>query len=118
MSHQRGSGTLSAAIGLTVALLMLLTTVQLVARLHRTAAMAAVAVDAAHTVAEARSAGDRERARLRAEQRIRTLFGPEAVVLWADTPDGPSVQLRVPGPALPGLTATLDRGAVARIEAP
>ncbi len=109
---------MSAAIGLTVALTMLLTTVQLAARLHRTSAMAAVASDAVHAVAEAPSAAAGEAARRQAEAAVRARFGPEARIRWSDTPDSRAVDILVPGPHLPGLSPTIHRGAVARIEQP
>jgi len=96
---------------------MLLGTVQLVARLHRTSVVGAVATDAVHRVAEA-PPGAAEPARAEAAVRIRTALGPGAVVAWAETADGPTIEIRVPGPALPGLPADIRRGAVARTERP
>lgn len=113
----RGAGTLSAAIGLTVALTMLLGTVQLVARLHRTSVVTAVATDAVHRVAEAPPAAAAD-ARQAAEARIRTILGPQARIQWSTGPDGPTVDVLVPGPDLPGLPVDIRRGAYARAERP
>jgi len=96
---------------------MLLGTVQLVGRLHRTSVVGAVATDAVHRVAEAPAAATAE-ARIAADSRIRAALGPDAVVAWAETPDGPAIDIRVPGPALPGLPADIRRGAVTRAERP
>ena len=63
-SRRPGNGTLSAAIGLTVAFTMLLGTVQVVARLHRTTVVTALATDAAHRVAEQGEGDVAEAARL------------------------------------------------------
>lgn len=115
MSVDRGAGTLSAAVGLTVALTMLLGTVQLVARLHRTSVVSAVATDAVHRVAEAPPAAAAD-ARRAAEARIRTILGSEADIHWSAGSEGPAVEVRLPGTGLPGLPADIRRGAYARAE--
>ena len=96
---------------------MLLGTVQLVARLHRTSVVGAVATDAVHRVAEAPPAAVAEVQR-RADARIRAVLGPEVRVSWSDTPDGPAIEIRITGPRLPGLSVDIQRGAVARSERP
>ncbi|HEY8058687.1 MAG TPA: hypothetical protein VID94_08040 [Acidimicrobiales bacterium] len=93
---------------------MLLGTVQVVARLHRTSMVAAVADDAVHRVAEA--GPDVEAARARADRRVHRLLGPAARVRWSTTADGPTVEIIVPSPPLPGLVGDIRRGASARWE--
>lgn len=117
MSVDRGAGTLSAAIGLTVALTMLLGTVQLVARLHRTSVVTAVAADAAHRVGEAPPTAVAA-ARRAAEAHILAILGPQAQIHWSAGSEGPTVEVRVPGTGLPGLSADIRRGAYARAERP
>ena len=96
---------------------MLLGTVQLVARLHRTTVVTAVATDAAHRLAEASptTAADIRR---EADARIRSLLGADARIRWTTGDDGPTVEIRVGGPRLPGLEVDIHRGAVARAERP
>ncbi len=94
---------------------MLLGTVQLVARLHRTSVVGAVATDAVRRVAEA-PASRADAARAEADSHIRAALGPDAVVTWSETPAGPVIEIRVPGPSLPGLPADIRRGAGARAE--
>ena len=96
---------------------MLLGTVQLVARLHRTPVVTAVATDAAHRLAEASPTAAVD-IRREADARIRTLLGADARVRWTTGADGPTVEIRVDGPRLPGLEADIRRGAVARAERP
>ena len=96
---------------------MLLGSVQLVARLHRTTVVGAVATDAVHRVAEAPPAAVAEVQR-RADARIRAVLGPEVRVSWSQAPDGPAIEIRVTGPRLPGLPADIQRGAMARRERP
>jgi hypothetical protein len=105
-----GTGTLSAAIGLTVAFTLLLATVQLVARLQRTSLVAAAAADAAHQVAQTDG-------RVAADARIRRLLGPDARVRWATEDGRVRVEVEVDAPLVPGLSPTIRRGASARIEA-
>jgi hypothetical protein len=97
-----------------VALTMLLGTVQMVSRLHRTTLVAAMADDAVHRVAEAGSEADTARAE--AEHRLRRLLGPEAHIQWSTTTEGPTIEIAVPSPSLPGLSAGIRRGAGARGE--
>ena len=94
---------------------MLLGTVQLVARLHRTSVAGAVATDAVHRVAEAPpSSADDTRAD--ATARIHAALGPDVTVIWGETPTGPEIEIRVPGSPLPGLATDIRRGATARSE--
>jgi hypothetical protein len=93
---------------------MLLGTVQVVGRLHRTSMVAAVADDAVHRVAEAGS--DVEAVQAQAEQRVHRLLGPAARIRWSSTPDGLTVEIAVPSPPLPGLAGDIRRGATARWE--
>ena len=91
---------------------MLLGTVQVVGRLHRTTVVAAVAEDTVHRVAEA--GPDVERAQV--EERVHRLLGPAARIRWSSTGDGPTVEIVVPSPPLPGLAGDIRRGATARWE--
>jgi hypothetical protein len=93
---------------------MLLGTVQVVGRLHRTSMVAAVADDAVHGVAEA--GPDVEGAQVQAEQRVDRLLGPAARIRWSSTTDGVTVEIVVPSPPLPGLAGDIRRGATARWE--
>jgi hypothetical protein len=93
---------------------MLLGTVQVVGRLHRTSVVAAVADDAVHRVAEAGL--DVEAARAQADRRIHRLLGSKARIRWSMTADGPNVEIIVPTPPLPGLVGDIRRGASARWE--
>jgi hypothetical protein len=102
---------------LAVAFTMLLGAVQLVARLHQTSVVTAVATDAAHRVAEASPTAVAD-ARRAADTRIRAVVGPDARIRWAAGADGPSVEIRVTAPRLPGLPGDIRRGAVARAERP
>lgn len=94
---------------------MLLGTVQLVARLHRTSVVGAVATDAVHRVAEA-SPSTADDTRAEATARIHTILGPDATVTWGETASGPAIEIRLPGPPLPGLASDIRRGATARSE--
>lgn len=96
---------------------MLLGTVQLVARLHETSVVTAVATDAVHRVAEATPAAAAD-ARRAADARIRAIVGPDARIRWSTGADGPSIEIRVTAAHLPGLPADIRRGAVARAERP
>jgi hypothetical protein len=93
---------------------MLLGTVQVVGRLHRTSVVAAAADDAVHRVAE--SGADVEEAQLEADRRIHRLLGPAARIRWSTTAAGPTVEIVVPSPPLPGLAGDIRRGASARWE--
>lgn len=105
-------------MGLIVALTMLLGTVQLVARLHRTSVVGAVATDAVHRVAEAPSATAAGQARRVAETRIRALLGDDAEIRWSEDDHGPAIEVVVPSPRLPGLPGDIRRGAQTRTEQP
>jgi hypothetical protein len=94
---------------------MLLGTVQVVGRLHRTSMVAAVADDAVHRVAEAGPDVEGE-AQAQAEQRVHRLLGPTAWIRWSTTTDGVTVEIVVPSPPLPGLAGDIRRGATARWE--
>jgi hypothetical protein len=95
---------------------MLLGTVQVVSRLHRTTVVTSVADDAVHRVAEA--GAEVAPARTEAEARIRRLLGPDAEIRWSTTAEGPAIEIAVPAPPLPGLAADIRRGAAARWEHP
>jgi hypothetical protein len=93
-----------------VAFTLLIGCVQLAARLQRASIAAAVATDAAHHVAET---GDRAEA----DRRIRRWLGPGAEVRWRTDGAQIRVDVDVPAPIVPGLTATIRRTAGARREA-
>jgi hypothetical protein len=95
---------------------MLLGTVLMVGRLHRTSMVAAVAEDAVQRVAQA--GADEDAVRTRAEARIRRALGPDAEIRWSTGADGPAIVIVVPSPPLPGLLADIQRGAAARWERP
>ena len=109
MNGEAGTGTLSAAIGLTVALTLLIGCVQLAARLQRASIAAAVATDAAHHVAET---GDRTEA----DERIRRWLGPDADIRWRTDGAQVRVDVAVPAPLVPGLSPGIHRTAAARRE--
>jgi hypothetical protein len=110
-----GTGTLSAAIGLTVALSILLATVLVLARLHRTTAVSAAAADAAHLVAEA---GPGPAPRAEAELTVRTALGERARISWEGDEMSVRITVTVPSPPVPGLPGTIRRTAAARWERP
>jgi hypothetical protein len=111
LTGSRGTGTLSAAIGLTVAFTLLVATIQLAARLQRTALTSAAANTAAHLVA---TEGDAQRPA--AEARVRRLLGQAADVRWTTDDAGVRVEIVVPSPTVPGLSADIRRVASARWE--
>jgi hypothetical protein len=90
---------------MTVALALLLWTVQLVARLHRTTAVSSAATDAARAVAEGRTPLD-----------VRRRLGPGTEMTWDVEAGTVHVDLRVPAPHLPGLPDHVHRGATVRRE--
>jgi hypothetical protein len=94
-----------------VALTLLLVTVQVVARLHRSSFVAAASVDAVHRAARA-DVG----ARAEAESDLRRALGPRAEVRWSAGPDGVRVEVVVDAPDVPGLAPDIRRGATARWE--
>ncbi len=102
---------LSAALGLTVAFSLLIGTVQLAARLQRTALAGAAASEAAHRVAT----GDDRSA---VEARVHRLLGDAATIRWSTDADGVRVDLVVASPTVPGLSDQIHRGATARWERP
>jgi hypothetical protein len=114
LNSDRGTGTLSAAIGLTVAMTLLLATVLVLARLHRTTLASVVAAESAHDVAEA--GPDDGMARTRAEARIVSVLGDDVEVIWAADEGSVRLVVVVPSPPVPGLPATIRRGATARWE--
>jgi hypothetical protein len=69
----------------------------------------AVATDAAHRVAES---GDRTAA----GELIRRWLGHDAVVRWRVGDGQVRIDVEVPAPAVPGLDATIHRGATVRRE--
>jgi hypothetical protein len=95
---------------------LLLSTVLVLARLHRSTLAAVVAAETAHDVAEA-GPGD-PRARSRAEARIRQVLGEDVDVTWSHDEAAVRLQVLVPSPPVPGLSATIRRGATARWEHP
>ncbi len=101
---------------MTVALTLLLGTVLVLARLHRTTLAAVVAAETVHDVAEA--GPDDPTARARAEAHIAAVLGDGAQVVWESDEASVRLLVVVPSPPVPGLTPTIRRGATARWEHP
>lgn len=95
---------------------MLLGTVQLLARLHRTTVATAVVTEAARSVAEQPPGGDLGDARRRAEALVEDVLGPAVALSWRADGDRIGVEVRLPSPRVPGLSAEIDRTVVVRRE--
>jgi hypothetical protein len=92
-----------------VAFSLLIGTIQLAARLQRTALVSAAATDAAEHVAHGAD-------RSTAEASVRRLVGGAATIRWSTSHEGVRVDLVVASPTVPGLSTRIHRGANARWE--
>ena len=88
---------------------LLVGTIQLSARLQRTALVGAAASQAAEQVAR----GDDRSA---AEAQLRRLLGDAATIRWSTDAQGVRVDVVVASPTVPGLYTRIHRGATARWE--
>lgn len=95
---------------------LLLSTVLLLARLHRSSVATALVTDAARSIAEQADRGGAGRARVEAERRLARLLGPDALVTWQIDETTVRVEVRLPAPPLPGLGSSIRRGAEIRRE--
>lgn len=88
---------------------MLLGTCLLLARLHRSTLVTALATDSARAVAEAPAGSDPADVIARAERELHRVLGPAARLDWTRRDGTIRLRVRVPSPPVPGLGSDIVR---------